>query len=462
MKKKAKKNKPIEKRAQDKHLQNLIDTYFSDPERVLHLKKGDFLMRQGAYNDRLFLVRKGQLKGFVENENGERYDILHVGPDFFIGVYSFFSKTYQSSATVEAESDCEIAYMDSNQVEDYDSDGVCLERRFMPVVVTDLKERQERLQEVGQEKEQALKKLIESEKMASLGQMAAGIAHEINNAVSVLSRNTHWLVEKVSEEWFGQKKNNSVFEAGLMRGRFFSSLEVRRRRKELQKSYHISEQAASLLAQTGMNNSELEQISDDLETDAHRIYKDWELGATFNDMLIASDQTTHVVKSIRVMGHRQQSRQSGIDINETIHNALALLRHRIKEYQVDLDLAPVPQITGNIGELVQVWTNLIKNAIEALGHLKNREPRLRIQSHSTGASVEVILSDNGPGIPKDILPKIFQPNITTKISGLSFGLGLGLTVVQRVINSYNGTIVVKSSEAGTEFNIKLPVGGEHG
>ncbi|MBD3225044.1 MAG: cyclic nucleotide-binding domain-containing protein [Caldithrix sp.] len=447
---------------QDHYLYQLIEDYFSDDRRVINLQAGQRLMKQGDYNDRLYLVRSGRMKGYVEHDDGQRIEILDVGPNFFIGVYSFFSKTYRSSATVEAETDCQVAYIGSDYGRTNPSENDCMEKIFMPVVVTDLLERQRRLQEVNREKEQALKKLIENEKMASLGQMASGIAHEINNSISVLARNSHWLVEKISSRLVDEKYG-PIFEAGLMRGRFFSSKEIRNRRKEIVRDHGLDDTNAAYLAQTGLRDADLNRASHDLQKEAQGIYQAWELGATFHDMLAASDQTTHVVKSIRAMGAQNQKRSPGLDINESIRNAMSLLRHRITNLQVDLDLQDLPYLTGNMGEFVQIWTNLIKNAYEAVCHFKDRQPRLSIHSIFDDKHLVITLSDNGPGIPDEVKDKIFQPNVTTKVSGLSFGLGLGLTIVQRVITDYNGIIEVDSSpEKGTTFKIKIPHGGNHG
>lgn len=330
----------------------------------------------------------------------------------------------------------------------------------MPIVVADLMRRQNSMVALNQEREQALTKLIETEKMASLGQLAAGIAHELNNAIAVLARNTQWLVEKYNAA-FKDEKTAAIFEAGLMRGRYFSSREVRNRTKELMEKFNLNKEKASILAQTGLDDALFKSYQASLESEAGNIYNAWELGATFNDMLIASEQSTHVVKSIRALGAKQTIRQAGLEINESIKNALALLRSKLKSVQLNLDLNPLPKITGNLGEFVQVWVNLINNACEAMCHLLNHQPVLTIKSETVDQKIVIRVQDNGLGIPKKLLPTIFQPNVTTKVSGLSFGLGLGLTIVQRIINEYHGIIEVDSSRSGTTFIVKIPVGGEN-
>ena len=178
-------------------------------------------------------------------------------------------------------------------------------------------------------------------------------------------------------------------------------------------------------------------------------------------MLIASEQSTHVVNSIRALGAKHTARVPGLEINESINNALALLRSKLSSVQVQLKLSKVPSITGNMGEFVQIWVNLVNNACEAMCHLVNHTHKLVIRSYVTKTEIIVEVKDNGLGIPQKSIDAIFQPNFTTKIHGLSFGLGLGLSIVKRIVNEYKGTIEVQSLRSGTTFIVKLPVGGEN-
>jgi C4-dicarboxylate-specific signal transduction histidine kinase len=104
-----------------------------------------------------------------------------------------------------------------------------------------------------------------------------------------------------------------------------------------------------------------------------------------------------------------------------------------------------------------VWINLIKNASESLHSNKRNDKKLHIVSDQKLNSIHVCICDNGGGIEKTNIDKIFQPNFTTKKGGLSFGLGLGLSIVQRIINSYDGSIQVESKNSETIFTIILPI-----
>jgi len=192
------------------------------------------------------------------------------------------------------------------------------------------------------------------------------------------------------------------------------------------------------------------------------MHERWEIGATFRDMAAAADLATHVVRSVKAMASQGSSRKPGVDVNETVREALALLQSPLRKVRVDLDLGPLPPITAGRSELVQVWTNLVMNAAESLASSGRDNGRITIESRATAIGVEVSVRDDGPGIPAANMPRLFQPDFTTKERGLDFGLGLGLPIVERIVHSYGGAVRVKSRPGDTVFSIQLPSRGEHG
>ncbi|MDG2664392.1 ATP-binding protein, partial [Vibrio parahaemolyticus] len=179
-----------------------------------------------------------------------------------------------------------------------------------------------------------------------------------------------------------------------------------------------------------------------------------------HDLRIASKHTVGIVRSVKQLGRTDIDLDEAININDSINRALALLQSDLRRVSVRFSPADLPAFIGSQTELVQVWVNILKNACDALG--ETEKPGIEIHTRESKGKILVTIANNGPEIDEATRRKIFRPNFTTKKGGLSFGLGLGLSIVKRIIAGYNGSIVVKSDSEKTIFRIKLPVEGEHG
>ncbi len=441
----------------DIHLVNkLKEKYFCNEQNVVSVSTGEYLLKQGQENKRLFLVMEGLVAGYLHGQSGNR-EVFKSEKNMFVGVHSFFSKSYTAYANVMALKDSKLAFIEAEVVEK--QPGYTIED-FVPVIVHELSARQIFTKDVMFEKEAALKKLFQSDKLATLGQMAAGLAHELNNAIGVLNGNSQWLAQEIYT-YFKETEIHTIFsnfEKGFSRGQYLSSNEVRKRKKAFEKQWNISSNAAKKLARIGFDNTELKQMNglEEEQEIIDRIYHFWEMGVALHDMRIASRHAVHVLNSIKQLSVSDQERQP-VNPGDTIREALTLLKKLLSEVEVKYTPSELPQITANTGELVQIWVNIIKNACESMLHAGIENPVIEIETTTERRSIRVSISDNGPGIPEDKLSKIFQPNFTTKKGGLSFGLGLGLSIVQRLVDGYNGRIDVKSMKGKTTFIIKLPV-----
>ncbi len=433
----------------------IIKTYFSDPARRRHIPAGEILLKQHQPNRKLYHLVSGSLSGSNgEEDNGAEQEIFRVSPGSFLGLPSFFSGSYISHFTVRAIEDSEVVFMDRDDPLIPYKGRTTFDEQFMPIVIMELIQRQRSELQLFTEKEATYLQLIEREKEASLGKMAAGLAHELNNAVAVLYSGTNWLAEKFSADWGGRDKS-LPFHSGLEQGHRLSSREKRKLQSTWRNKHGLSDRAAKALAQTGLDVSALLALELDLEQEAERLHAFWEIGATLHDMQTAARHSRHVVKSVKILG-TQNTQAETLNVNDSINNALSLLYQKLKPIRLELSLAQLPNITANMGDLVQIWLNLIKNAVEALSAAKTQNPAIKILSrkHKLGIAVRII--DNGPGIPVELQCPIFEPNVTTKNSGMSFGLGLGLSIVRKLVHNLNGTIYLSSSKSGTTFEIVLP------
>jgi signal transduction histidine kinase len=168
---------------------------------------------------------------------------------------------------------------------------------------------------------------------------------------------------------------------------------------------------------------------------------------------LSSHRISELVGAVKAYTYMDQGPVQTVDINRDLDNTLTVLNHKLKkgvavsrEYDPDL-----PKIQGRGGELTQVWTNLIANAIEAMEYKGN----LRVITRCENNFAMVEITDNGPGISDDVLPRIFEPFFTTK--GVGEGTGLGLDISYKVIKQHSGTIEVQSRPGNTRFIVRLPV-----
>lgn len=445
--------------------ERIREVYFSDPERRIVLKSGEILLEQGEHNEKLYLILSGTIVGRQQLEAESKHvEIFRSGPGMFIGLQSFFGSTYTSYSRVLAEGETELAYIDVNTpaVDEYQY-GSFIEQ-FNPVIVNALVTRQLRATHNALEKEKAMGRLLQAEKMTMLGQLSAGLAHELNNSIGVVARKADTLSAffyDLLKERF--PKEFRFFAAGLETGQLVSSSEMRKRAKEFEKQLGVSRDTARMIARIAPSLDDVQVLGKEFLNNLDMIVRYWELGRDFHDMQLAVRHAGNIVKSVKLLGGGNYERSENIDIHESIDEALSLLKSNLREVNVELSLVEsLPTIYGNKTELVQVWVNIIKNAYDAMIHAKVENPAIVIKSHAYKRHIQVSITDNGPGIPDDLIDKIFQPNFTTKKDGLSFGLGLGLSIVLRLVESYSGDVSVKSAPGKTTFKFKLPIEDNYG
>jgi len=435
-----------------KDVEWLKQQYFTDDSKRITLKKNEVLLHPEDENKRLYIICDGQVNGYIGND-GSQYEIFSSSRDMFVGVYSFFSG-HKSYSTVIAREDSELRFIER-------SDSVVQEAEFathfLPVIVHEIYLRQLAASQLSREREDAIRRLAENEKMSTLGQLAAGIAHELNNALGVVHRNTEWMTRNL-RGYFIEKEPAifDFFRNAVEKGQRHSSSKIRERRKEIEHRYNLSPVMAKKLAKSNVEDEQIEVLVKRGMNEFKSIQFMIDAGLSLHDMGVAANQAAHVVKSIRELGSTHKIELFNTSIKETIDEALALTKNLWRNLNLDFEYETDSQILAHRGDLVQVWINIIKNACESLLSSQTTNPDLRIRLNDAGSNILVIISDNGPGINKEILPNVFQPNVTTKVTGLSFGFGLGLSIVKKIIEGYHGSIAVNSRPGNTEFIIQLP------
>jgi PAS domain S-box-containing protein len=273
--------------------------------------------------------------------------------------------------------------------------------------------------------------LRQAQQMEALGQLAGGIAHEINTPTQFISDNLSFL----TDIW-----------GPVLQLLAASSNAVARLREG-----GAPDDVAATLEQ-GCQEADLDFVRAEVPTALSQSKEGIERVAT-------------IVRAMKAFGRPDPSEPEPMDINRVVTYALTMARNELKYVaEVTTDLGPLPTVSCFPGAIGQVVINLVVNAAYAVGESRDRtgeRGEIKVKTWSEGDRVALSVSDTGPGIPPDVLPRIFQPFFTTKPFGRGSGQGLAMAWAT-VVDRHAGRIEVATSGAGTTFTITLPVAGPIG
>ncbi|QIZ73631.1 response regulator [Oxynema aestuarii AP17] len=283
-----------------------------------------------------------------------------------------------------------------------------------------VEERTRELTETLAHLQETQSQLIQSEKMSSLGQLVAGIAHEVNNPISFIAGN----IEHTSEYVQNLLELIELYERHYPE----PSQEIRDFQQEIDLSF----------------------VREDLEK-------------IVDSMKMGTDRIREIVLNLRTFSRLDESDMKFVDIHEGIESTLLILQHRLKDSSIEIvkNYGDLPLVECYAGQLNQVFMNLLANAIDAVNSIEEegRSPQIEIETslNETDDRVSIRISDNGVGIPEEVKNRIFDPFFTTKPVGEGTGLGLSIGY-QIVTDKHQGAIECESSpESGTEFTITIPI-----
>ncbi len=279
--------------------------------------------------------------------------------------------------------------------------------------------------------------VIHTTKLASLGQMVAGVAHEINTPLGFVKSN----VEVVGDLLDDYRKLVKLYDAAVQLCLQPVDLIFGADKAALDKLVKYVEEARRKLFEARAN---LESSS--LLKDAKELLGDAGEGLT---------QLSSLVQNLKGFSRVDRDGMDSVDLNEGLNSALMIAQHQLRDrVKVVKHLEPLPKVRCMASQMNQVFLNLITNAAQAI----DGDGTLTIESKPVGQTVEMSFTDTGSGITDDVLPKIFDPFFTTKPVGE--GTGLGLSIVHKIIKGHNGSVKVRTTaKKGSTFTISLPIDG---
>jgi len=422
-------------------------------------RAGETYFREGDPADGMFVVLEGQLQ--VRGELGGETVVLSVQPGAVTGVLPF-SRMKQFTVGVRAVTDTRVLRFPSARFPELIQRMPELTQRLVGLM-------SDRIRETTRREQQR-------DRLASLGKLSAGLAHELNNPASAAKRAASQLrdvltkMREASHE-LGRRALTPEQKAEILKLETsfvqndnvppdsLAKSDLEEQIDSLLRSHGQSDmwQMAADLAQRNIKPEALESLFAILEPETARaalvrIAASVEVATLLNEIESGTSRISDLVRAIKEYTYMDQTPLQNVDIVKSLETTLTIMNHKLKHgVTVKRDYQKVPLLVNSFGsELNQVWTNIIANAIDAM----HGQGELRVRVYREDDCVVVEIADSGPGITSDVLPHIFEPFFTTK--GVGEGTGLGLDTVQRIVKKHRGDVQVSSKPGDTRFQVWLP------
>jgi signal transduction histidine kinase len=438
--------------------------------QLVELKAGEMLFEEGSPGERAYVIQSGELKVF-KMSSGREVLLARRGSGEVIGEMALIENR-QRMASVRAEQDSVLIAITKQQLQKLLDTSPQATQSIFNTFITRLRSTQSKLEQ--------------SEKLARLGTLTAGIAHELNNPSAAVQRSSGRLLDELErhDRLSGElrmMKFDQIQQAlldrldqrareradqppemnALLRSDRQSELETRLEGMAVEKSWEIVPELVDL----GATDDEFSEVGTAFSGPRLRLVLDWWVASYMVRRLLyeveaGAERISKIVAALKSYVYLDQAPVQNVDLHRGLDDTLLILGSKIKqkanltiERQYDPEL---PRIFGFGSELNQVWTNLLDNALDAVAE----QGRIIIRTHAEGDWVVVEIEDNGPGIPAEIRDRIFEPFFTTKPSGLGTGMGLDISY-NIVVQKHRGQINVDSEPGRTCFEVRLPVDSSH-
>lgn len=435
---------------------------------------GEFLIREGDPGGSLYVIRDGEFE--VTHRVGGQDVVLAVrGPGEVIGETALIDRKPRS-ASVRALKETQAITISHDAFTHLLATSASAAMAIMQVMVQRVRSNEAILRQ--------------SEKMAGLGTLAAGLAHELNNPAAAVHRSAEQLKDALGR-WVNLSNRIGSLAFDAEQTRLVASLHdeiisrslrqaqldpLTRSDKESELQEYLESRAvgqaweiAPTLVNFGWDLKELQRLGErfddgQLAPVAEYLEAGTTVYALLDEVAKGAGRISEIVKSVKTYSYLDQAPIQDVDIHEGLDNTIVILRHKLKATTDDKGVARrgvtirkeydpnLPRIEALGSELNQAWTNIMDNAIDAM----NGEGEITLRTHYDDEHVYVDICDTGPGIPENIKSRIFDPFFTTKPPGIGTGLGLHITY-NIVVAKHHGSITVDSAPGRTCFEVKLPI-----
>ena len=438
----------------------------------VHLNPGDVLFAEGEASDGTYIVTDGEIKVTRDVAGADTLLVIHQAGEFTGELGALTGGT--NIATARAIGASSVVRLDRAAFEKLLENETEIRNLIVPAMV--------------QRRPEADRMVQEREKLAALGRMAAGLAHEVNNpaaaarsAVQELSRNLNGLLETVLKVGTHGLKDAqadalAAFSAAMTAERpaviGLDPLARGDRENEIAdwlEAQTVDEpwELAPRLVEAGATLPALDTLGASVTGAALCDSLGYLAASTEAALLIAqieeaTGRIVNLVQTVKEYSYMDQAPRQEVDVNAGLRTTLSLFHQLSKEnIEIVTDLSPCPPISAFGSELNQVWTNLLVNAADAIRTRREGEGeaatpgKIAVHTRCEFDQVLVSIEDNGTGIPPENLPHLFEPFFTTKAPGK--GTGLGLDISHRiVVDHHHGDLQVRSEPGMTRFEVRLP------